>query len=141
LLPSNSSWDPACASPKSYDAQLNGNYTFNVRATDAAGNVGVPATYSWRIGDPDIVAPTLTGQSPASNATGVPSFNTVTATFSEAVSGVNGTSFVMQDPSGAVVPAAVSYDAVARRATLDPTDPLASSTRYTVSLKNTITDP
>ena len=141
LLPSNSSWDPTCVSPKSYDAQLNGNYTFNVRATDAAGNVGVPATYSWRIGDPDTVAPTLTGQSPASNATGVPSFNTVTATFSEAVSGVNGTSFVLQDPSGAVVPATVTYDAVARRATLDPTDPLASSTRYTASLKNTITDP
>ncbi|WP_264353863.1 beta strand repeat-containing protein [Pseudarthrobacter sp. MM222] len=141
LLPSNSSWDPVCASPKSYDAQLNGSYTFNVRATDAAGNVGTPATYSWRIGDPDTVAPTLTGQSPASNATGVPSFNTVTATFSEAVSGVNGTSFVMQDPSGAVVPAAVTYDTAARRATLDPTDPLASSTRYTVSVKNTITDP
>ena len=54
---------------------------------------------------------------------------------------MDGTSFVLQDANGAVVPAAVTYDAVARRATLDPTDPLASSTRYTVSLKNTITDP
>jgi methionine-rich copper-binding protein CopC len=141
LLPSNSAWDPTCVSPKSYDAQLNGDYTFNVRATDAAGNVGAPATFSWRIGEPDTVAPTLTGQSPASNATGVPALNTVTATFSEAVSGVNGTSFVLLDANGAVVPAAVTYDTAARRATLDPTDPLASSTRYTASLKNTITDP
>ena len=140
LLPSNGSWDPTCVSPKSYDAQLNGNYTFNVRATDAAGNVGAPATFSWRIGEPDTVAPTLTAQSPASNATGVPALNTVTATFSEAVSGVNGTSFVLLDANGAVVPAAVTYDSVTRRATLDPTNPLASSTRYTASLKNTITD-
>ncbi|MCU1564774.1 MAG: hypothetical protein JWN05_3153, partial [Arthrobacter sp.] len=141
LLPSNSIWDPTCASPKSYDAQLNGDYTFNVRATDAAGNVGAPATFSWRIGTPDTVLPTMTAQTPATNATGVPALNTVTATFSEAVIGVDGTSFVLQDPSGAVVPAAVSYDPVARRATLDPTNPLAGSTRYTVSLKNTITDP
>ncbi|MFE4229689.1 beta strand repeat-containing protein [Arthrobacter sp. NPDC056886] len=141
LLPSNSSWDPTCVSPKSYDAQLNGDYTFNVRATDAAGNVGAPATFSWRIGEPDTVAPTLTGQSPASNATEVPALNTVTATFSESVSGVNGTSFVLLDANGAVVPATVTYDTTARRATLDPTDPLASSTRYTASLKNTITDP
>ncbi|MDQ1621852.1 MAG: hypothetical protein QOH19_270 [Actinomycetota bacterium] len=141
LLPSNSTWDPTCASPKSYDAQLNGDCTFNVRATDAAGNVGAPATFSWRIGTPDTVLPTMTAQSPATNAAGVPALNTVTATFSEAVIGVNGTSFVLQDPSGAVVPAAVTYDPVARRATLDPTNPLAGSTRYTVSLKNTITDP
>ena len=140
LLPSNSSWDPTCVSPKSYDMQLNGNYTFNVRATDTAGNVGAPATFSWRIGEPDTVAPALTAQSPAANATGVLSFNTVTATFSEAVNGINSASFILQDANGAVVPAAVTYDTVARKATLDPTDPLASSTRYTVSLKNTITD-
>ncbi|WP_307000054.1 Ig-like domain-containing protein [Arthrobacter sp. V1I7] len=126
LLPSNSSWDPARASPMSYDAQLTGDYTFNVRAADAAGNVGAPATFAWRIGDPDTVVPTLTAQSAAANAT---------------VTGVNGTSFVLQDANGAVVPAAATYDTVARRATLDPTDPLASNTRYTASLKNTATDP
>ncbi|MFP5315870.1 MAG: Ig-like domain-containing protein, partial [Actinomycetes bacterium] len=49
LLPSNGIFAP-CTSPHTYDAQLNGDYTFNVRATDAAGNTGANATYAWRIG-------------------------------------------------------------------------------------------
>ena len=49
LLPSNEPWR-ACTSPQTYDAQVNGDYTFNVRATDAAGNTGVNASYAWRIG-------------------------------------------------------------------------------------------
>jgi hypothetical protein len=56
LLPSNPDWDNTCTTPsKTYDQQLNGTYTFNVRATDAAGNVGTAATRTWRIGN--IVAP------------------------------------------------------------------------------------
>jgi hypothetical protein len=140
LLPSNADWDNTCASPMVYDQQLTGNYTFNVRATDVAGNTGAPATFSWRIGEPDTVAPTLSAQTPTVNATNVPLANTITATFSEAVTGVSGTSFVLTDPAGAVVPATVTYDAATRRATLDPTNPLLSSTKYTVSLKNTISD-
>ncbi|SDI37819.1 Ig-like domain (group 3) [Arthrobacter subterraneus] len=49
LLPSNPIFAP-CTSPHTYDAQLNGDYTFNVRATDVAGNTGANATYAWRIG-------------------------------------------------------------------------------------------
>lgn len=49
LLPTNATWR-SCTSPHSYDAQLNGDYTFNVRATDVAGNTGVNGTYAWRIG-------------------------------------------------------------------------------------------
>ncbi|MFL6064419.1 MAG: fibronectin type III domain-containing protein [Friedmanniella sp.] len=65
LLPSNPDWDGTCAAPsKTYDQQVNGSYTFNVRATDAAGNVGAIATRTWRIGTtaapgaPTIGAPT-----------------------------------------------------------------------------------
>ena len=140
LLPSNADWDATCASPKVYDAQLDGNYTFNVRATDPAGNVGASASYTWRIGPPDTTAPTLTAQSPAANATGVPVANNVTATFSEAVTGVNGSTFVLDAPDGTPVPATVSYDAATKRATLDPTASLAGGTRYTVSLTNGIVD-
>ncbi|HET7397585.1 MAG TPA: Ig-like domain-containing protein [Intrasporangium sp.] len=139
LLPSNATWS-ACVSPITYDAQLDGDYTFNTRATDAAGNVGAPATFSWRIGPPDTTPPTLTSQSPAPNATGVPTLNDVTVTFSENVRGVDGTSFVLDDPSGAQVPATVTYDAVTRRATLNPSATLAGSTRYTAALSNAITD-
>jgi hypothetical protein len=50
LLPTNGAWDPTCSSPKTWDAQTNGFYTFSVRATDAAGNVGVVANRNVRIG-------------------------------------------------------------------------------------------
>ena len=50
LLPTNGDWDPTCSSPKTWDAQTNGFYTFSVRATDAAGNIGVVANRSVRIG-------------------------------------------------------------------------------------------
>jgi hypothetical protein len=50
LLPSSSPWETNCASGKTYDDQADGIYTFNVRAVDAAGNVGTPAAYGWGIG-------------------------------------------------------------------------------------------
>ena len=50
LLPTNSTWDPTCASPKTWDAQANGAHIFNVRATDPAGNVSTTATRTLHIG-------------------------------------------------------------------------------------------
>ncbi|MHA7155983.1 Ig-like domain-containing protein [Arthrobacter sp. TMN-50] len=140
LMPSNPEWDPTCISPKSYDAQLNGTYTFNVRATDPAGNLGTVTSRTWTIGPADTVAPTLSSQNPLNNATGVPTLNTITAQFSEPVKNVNTSSFVLQDPAGTIVPSTVTLDTTTNRAVLDPTNPLVGSTRYTVSLKNTIAD-
>ncbi|MDF9278208.1 Ig-like domain-containing protein [Arthrobacter sp. EH-1B-1] len=56
LLPSNATWR-ACTSPHTYDQQLTGNFTFNVRATDVAGNTGANATYGWRIGSATTTPP------------------------------------------------------------------------------------
>jgi hypothetical protein len=40
----------ACTSPKTYAGPLaEGPHTIDVRAVDAAGNIGPPTTYSWRI--------------------------------------------------------------------------------------------
>lgn len=50
LMPSNSAWETNCASGKTYDDQVNGVYTFKVRAVDTAGNVGTPAAHGWGIG-------------------------------------------------------------------------------------------
>ena len=48
----------ACSSPKSYSGLGEGNHTFHVRATDAAGNVDpAPATFAWTV---DTVAPETT---------------------------------------------------------------------------------
>lgn len=49
IAPANAIFTP-CASPKTWDAQVNGTHTFSVRATDRAGNVGAAATRSITIG-------------------------------------------------------------------------------------------
>ena len=72
LLPSNVDWS-TCTSPMTYDQQLNGSYTFNVRATDVAGNLSAPASYTWRIGPADTTAPSTPGtpSAVAAGATGM----------------------------------------------------------------------
>src|SRR5204862_250257 len=45
----------SCSSPKSYTAIADGSHTFQVKATDTAGNTGTVASYTWTI---DTVAPT-----------------------------------------------------------------------------------
>jgi Bacterial Ig-like domain len=47
----------ACTSPQGYGPLGDGVHTFQVRATDTAGNLGAPASYSWTV---DTVAPTAT---------------------------------------------------------------------------------
>src|SRR5207248_1558991 len=44
----------ACSSPKSYTAVVDGAHTFQVKATDTAGNTGTAASYTWTV---DTVAP------------------------------------------------------------------------------------
>jgi RNA polymerase sigma factor (sigma-70 family) len=52
-------WQP-CTSPRALDAAL-GTHTFDVRGTDAAGNIGPSATHRWTVTPPpDTTAPTVT---------------------------------------------------------------------------------
>jgi nitrogen fixation protein FixH len=87
----------------------------------------------------DTTAPTVTAQSPASGATGVTVGSNTTATFSEPVQGVNGSSFTLTGPTGAV-PALVSQSGTTNKWILDPNANLAGGTTYTVNLTNAITD-
>lgn len=90
---------------------------------------------------PDTVAPKVSSRSPAENATGVSTTSAPSATFSEAVTGVSGSTMVLRVKStGASVTATVSYSATSRTATLKPSAALASGNSYTVTLGSGIKD-
>jgi outer membrane protein OmpA-like peptidoglycan-associated protein len=49
-------WEP-CSSPKPYPDPAGGPHAFAVRQTDAAGNVGAVADYTWEVAAPPAVQP------------------------------------------------------------------------------------
>jgi fibronectin type 3 domain-containing protein len=125
----------ACTSPKSYTALTNAQHTFQVRATDPAGNVDpTPATLSWTV---DSIAPTVSSTIPTTNATNVPPITTVVANFSEAMNPATittSTFTVKKKQGGSPVSATVTYDPTTNKATLQPTSNLAGQTAYTATI-------
>ncbi|MEV1290056.1 peroxidase family protein [Micromonospora sp. NPDC049679] len=102
-----------------------------------APNALAPVSWSFLSGP----EPTITARTPAVGATAVPRANNITATFSEAVTGVSGTSVQLQRVTGGVlIPAVVSYNATTRVATLNPNANLAALTQYRVVLTEGIRD-
>ncbi|WP_457973679.1 S8 family serine peptidase [Arthrobacter sp. D1-17] len=95
----------------------------------ATGTVAAPVTTP-----PATSAPTVTARTPGAGGTGVAGGSNVTATFSTAVQGVAGSSFLLKNAAGTLVPAAVTYNATTRTATLDPASTLLNDTKYTVTL-------
>ncbi len=85
----------ACTSPATYNALAEGSHSFAVRATDAAGNVGLAASASWVV---DTVAPTLTITSGPASPT-----SQTSATFAFASSEA-GSSVTCKVDSGAFAP-------------------------------------
>src|SRR5205814_4867699 len=78
-----------CSSPKSYTGVADGSHTFQVKATDTAGNTGVAASYTWTI---DTVAPaasiTASPTNPSNSASASFSFTSEAgATFQCALDG------------------------------------------------------
>ncbi len=89
-------------------------------------------------GGGDTTPPTVVGQSPVAGATGVAVSVSPTVTFSEAMdaASITGSSFTLVPQGGSSpVAAAVSYDSVARLATLDPSASLAAGTVYTARVR------
>ena len=113
-------------------------YTMSLTAgiQDASANALAPASWSFTTD----VAPAVTARTPVANAVDFPLGNTVSATFSEDVLGIDATTVTLATAAGTAVPATISYDAATRTATLDPTANLALGTTYKVSLSNAIHD-
>jgi hypothetical protein len=121
-------------------------YTVTVKGgslgvSDLAGNV-MAADYVWSwttAASGDTVAPTVTSSNPADLATGVCVNKTVNATFSEAMDplSLSNASFSLAVTGGAAVDGLVTYDALSRIASFNPTGNLTGtpSTSYTATIK------
>ncbi len=85
----------------------------------------------------DTTPPQVTAISPASGATGVNVYADITARFSEAMisTTVSASTIELRDASNSLVPAAVTYNAASRTATLNPSSALPASSTYTATVK------
>ena len=65
-----------CSTPRSYSGLHDGSHTFFVVATDAAGNISGPVSYTWVIDTRPPAAPTITSHpaNPSSSSSGAFSF-------------------------------------------------------------------
>ena len=93
-------------------------------------NYWVDVVYSPSSG---ATAPTVTGVTPASGATGVAVSAAPTATFSQAVTPLT-VSFTVKDSGGNSVAGSVSFNGADTVATFTPTSSLAASTAYTATV-------
>lgn len=108
-------------------------YTFDVAAVNAVGTSGFSARTAAVTPRTEFVVPTVTARTPASGAFSVSQTANLTATFSEAVTGVSGTTFQLRLGT-TLVPAVVSYNALTRVATLNPSVTLTADRVYTATL-------
>jgi hypothetical protein len=112
------------AADRTYKATLSG-------IRDNAGNLMATSEWSFTTGP----APVITATSPAAGATKVRRNANVTATFSEAVTGVTATTVRMtRASSGAGVSTKASFNPTTRVLTINPAASLAANTQYRVTI-------
>jgi FtsP/CotA-like multicopper oxidase with cupredoxin domain len=127
------------------DAPLVADKTYTLSLTnaikDVAGNPLATKTWTFITGP----APAVTARTPAVNATGVSRTANITATFSEAVTGLPtnaaaSANFTIKRTNGAAFTSVASYNSTSRVATLNPGGTLLANTQYTVTLSSGIKD-
>ncbi|MBL7740016.1 MAG: Ig-like domain-containing protein [Chitinophagaceae bacterium] len=106
---------------------------------DAAGNQ-MNGNYHWSfttVSAADVTPPTVHSVEPAAGATGVSVNTVVTVKFSEAMNAatINASTFELRNAANVVVPATISYNSAAKKATLTPSSPLAHSAEYKATVK------
>jgi thermitase len=121
------------------EAIINGRWHYYVSNGGWAG-YWMPLTGGVSLGtNVDVTKPVISARTPAVNATKVALTAPVTLTFSEPVSGVSASSITVTNSAGAKLAITVSYDAVARKATISHPG-FAQLTNYTVSASAAIKD-
>ena len=106
-----------------------------IKATDGA-TLGSDVSWTFTTAASPPAAPTITSTVPASGATGIPTDQVVTATFSRAMdpSSITGQTVVLRDPNNTVVASTVAYNSSNNSATLTPTSLLGPGTVYTLQI-------
>ena len=104
--------------------------------TNLASNYWVDVVYDAAL-QPDTTPPEVVELRPADGSSDADNRGDVTATFSEALDAATVTTSTVElrDNTGSLVPAAVAWDAVNRRAVLTPSVPLASTSPFTATVK------
>jgi hypothetical protein len=116
-----------------YRYGLGGGFPAN---TWQSSNYWVDAVFNTATSD--TTAPTVTGTSPAANATGVPTGTTVSATLSEPIQA--GSARLAVTAGGSAVAGNTTYDAATRTVTFTPNAALSASTVHTATVSGA-TDP
>jgi hypothetical protein len=103
--------------------------TATVSVAAPAGN---PAGVVAVSGSLDTTAPTVISTIPAASGT-MPSNSSISATFSEAVTNINNTTFTLAGPSGAIA-GNVVFNAASKTATFTPAVPLDTPANFTATI-------
>src|SRR6185503_10871255 len=98
-------------------------------ATDASGNSASDTQTVTITEKKDTTAPTITDKSPSDGSTNVKVTSSITATFSEDVKGLDGSSFKLKDGTNSIA-GTVTYDDVSKTGTLKPSADLKVQTKY-----------
>ncbi|MFH0890821.1 MAG: Ig-like domain-containing protein [Candidatus Liptonbacteria bacterium] len=108
-------------------------YHFRVKSADAAGNIATSTDNILVTLNSDVAGPTISGQTPADNATGTAVTASPVLTFNEVLdaSTVNGATVQLRTYSGdTAVSATVSYNSASTTVTIDPVASLGYETNY-----------
>jgi hypothetical protein len=118
-----------------------GDYFLAYAGKPALTPSGTTVAYTEPVPPPPNLPPTVAAKSPAPAATNISVSPTVTARFSEPVSGVGTTSMVVSNTADYVgIAATVTYDPATLTASLHPSASLLPNTTYRVALSGRIKD-